>query len=289
MAQYNRRMRILILIAASIAAAGFSTFVSKSEEAIRPTVRQDRIWFYKTYAPLPVIDSVKFIRLEVIGEHEYHVYNGIGDLPYLREEAFMREENGRIYRYMKDSIDTEHGPGEYLLYDLNAQKDESFEALQFKYDVSENTVGPYFANITVTDKWMLGYLDPPGYLPTGGGAECELRCMRVSVDGSRDWANIDNLIYEEAGPVYRFSGIWTVPILPEDGETCLLEGYRFDGMTDTDGNLICLGGHAVGVEEIEDTTLEESGRIYDLNGREIVSPDPGTIYIQNGRKKVARR
>ena len=58
MAQYNRRMRILILIAASIAAAGFSTFVSKSEEAIRPTVRQDRIWFYKTYAPLPVIDSV---------------------------------------------------------------------------------------------------------------------------------------------------------------------------------------------------------------------------------------
>lgn len=35
--------------------------------------------------------------------------------------------------------------------------------------------------------------------------------------------------------------------------------------------------------------LSEAGRIYDLNGREIRDPEPGTIYIQGGHKHVAPR
>lgn len=280
-------MSTIRCLATLVFAVGFFTVTSKSEEPIKTTVRQDRIWIYENCKIPSVIDSVKFTRLEVIGDHEYHVYNGIGDLPYMREEAFVREEDGRIYRYMKDPVDAAHGPGEYLLYDLSANTGGRFEALLFKYDVSENTVRPYIANITVAEKWLFGLLDLPyTHSPYGGGEGSDLRGMEVYVDASRE---SDNFIFEEAGPAYRFSGIWTTPMLPEEGEYFQPDGYRFTGMSDIDGNLLCLGSHAVGVDAIEDTRLEKAGRMYDLNGREIHGPERGTIYIQDGKKRVVTR
>lgn len=56
-------------------------------QPIKTTVRQDRIWIYENYKISSVTDSVKFTRLEIIGEHEYNEYNGIGDLSYMQEEA----------------------------------------------------------------------------------------------------------------------------------------------------------------------------------------------------------
>ena len=40
-----------------------------------------------------------------------------------------------------------------------------------------------------------------------------------------------------------------------------------------------------GVETIT-TNLPADGRMYDLMGREIREPQRGTVYIQDGRKKV---
>ncbi len=45
--------------------------------------------------------------------------------------------------------------------DLSANTGGRFEDLLFKYDISEDTVSPYIANITVADKWLFGLPDLP--------------------------------------------------------------------------------------------------------------------------------
>lgn len=62
---------------------------------------------------------------------------------------------------------------------------------------------------------------------------------------------------------------------------------------DIEGNVIFKHedfGSDAGVEEIlTDNAISKDARMYDLNGREIRNPEPGTVYIQGGRKHVATR
>ena len=63
---------------------------------------------------------------------------------------------------------------------------------------------------------------------------------------------------------------------------------RLDKVTDAEGNLIYQVDHKSGVEEIAAEGTMEDNRMFDLMGREIRNPLPGTVYIQNGRKFIAR-
>lgn len=273
--------RILFILTAFLAVAS-SSFAYEDQDGIRQTVRKDRKWFYSGYLST---DSVAFLRTETVDGTEYHVYNGIGDLPYIGEEAFMREDSGRIYRYMKDSVDSVHGSGEYLLYDLNTPEGGSFQGLFFEFMEPENTVIPYIADVKVSHKSPHG-LDIPGVEAPGGGGVISDYCgMAMEVEGFSIWDDAN--IYEEVGPAYDFVGTWTTPMLP--GENSARKGYRFEYMADMDGNILCLGTHYRTIEEVEAVNPGQKSRKYDLNGREIRNPEPGTVYIQGGRKHVAPR
>ena len=63
---------------------------------------------------------------------------------------------------------------------------------------------------------------------------------------------------------------------------------RFHSLEDTDGNvLVRINDIPAGADQI-DMAPEEAGdgKIYDLMGREIHDPQPGTVYIRNGKKYV---
>ena len=73
--------------------------------------------------------------------------------------------------------------------------------------------------------------------------------------------------------------------------------FHFDSMTDSEGNMLFTGAdfnapaYDAGVPEVGfDTGLTpaKDNKMYDLNGREIRNPLPGTVYIQNGEKHVAK-
>ena len=72
---------------------------------------------------------------------------------------------------------------------------------------------------------------------------------------------------------------------------------EFDNVTDTNGNIIFSAedfnapAYDVGVPEVDfdtDNTPPTNNKMYDLNGREIHNPLPGTVYILNGEKHVAK-
>ena len=72
---------------------------------------------------------------------------------------------------------------------------------------------------------------------------------------------------------------------------------HFDSMTDSEGNVLFTKAdfdapaYDAGVPEVGfDTgmTPAKDNKMYDLNGREIRNPLPGTVYILNGEKHVAK-
>ena len=65
---------------------------------------------------------------------------------------------------------------------------------------------------------------------------------------------------------------------------------QLNNLYDADGNIIFKGVNKrnAGVEEIAAEGTMEDNRMFDLMGREIRNPLPGTVYIQNGRKFIAR-
>ncbi|MBQ4028285.1 MAG: hypothetical protein II624_03890, partial [Prevotella sp.] len=48
--------------------------------------------------------------------------------------------------------------------------------------------------------------------------------------------------------------------------------------------VLYLFGEVTGVEEITAPTSDENAPIYDVMGRRVLNPQPGGIYIQNGKK-----
>ena len=73
--------------------------------------------------------------------------------------------------------------------------------------------------------------------------------------------------------------------------------FHFDSMTDAEGNVLFTGAdfdapaYDAGVPEVGfDTgrTPAKDNKMYDLNGREMRNPLPGTVYILNGEKHVAK-
>lgn len=54
------------------------------------------------------------------------------------------------------------------------------------------------------------------------------------------------------------------------------------------GDVLYLNGEVTGVEEITASTNDENAPIYDVMGRRVLNPQPGGIYIQNGKKFIQR-
>ncbi len=100
-------------------------------------VREDRIWNYELQSTLGTTtvtaeNGYHFKGKKTIDGVEYSIFrDGKGN-----EEGYLREEDGKVYRYLYDRTPAYFTqPGEYLLYDFNAKAGDKFSCVGF----DENT------------------------------------------------------------------------------------------------------------------------------------------------------
>ena len=215
------------------------------------------------------------------------------------EIALLREENGKVYMLLPEEgvhvYDSENdnwmsetqpvAPGEEaLLYDSTLDTGDDRDGyytcsllgagIQMKADGNTARTGVK----EVEGKELKWLRDAPEVLPfTAQEGEEPARSAAQYLEG------VGNISY---GDMTRLSG----------GDQITLDGVRelvrFNRLYDAGGNVL-LGSETpmdapnAGISGIE-TAGGDDAKMYDLMGREIRNPLPGTVYIQKGKKFVAR-
>ena len=180
----------------------------------------------------------------------------IGDTAYrvLRTDrsdkvAYVREFQNRVYKRCDDGSET-------LLYDFNMLKDDSFEYMEEAEKCNIKVSRAYYALYNRDRIWLAQNWDVS------------------SSDGDTDMA-IE--VRQKAG-VLKGGTFADFDFFNPARDITLLR------VEDADDKQV-FENEKSGVETIT-TNLPADGRMYDLMGREIREPQRGTVYIQDGRKKV---
>ena len=163
--------------------------------------------------------------------------------------AYLREKQNRIYRLLDDGSET-------LLYDFNMVDDD-------RYGCRRNKGGDFL--IEISEYYLEDYCKWPRQYwkvtsPDSDGEKTAEAWLKAGVLKGGTFADFD--FFDPARDI------------------TLLR------VEDADGKQVFENKHS-GVETIT-TGLPADGRMYDLMGREIREPRRGTVYIQDGRKKVKR-
>lgn len=240
-------------------------------------------------------------------------------------DALMREEDGKVYMNLGDkwvriynSSNTTLGPyvlcndhGEVVLYDFNLKKDDYYKGLVTAM-WSDDAMGFFqdvISDIQITEEWTLNVCDReyPYYY-------CESSFIRQAL---RSWDDCRMVFYYPYRSIF-LSGESDYPIYKEALETSYAQGlgnigcgtmtrittsepvfmtagwYPFNQyltrVYDSAGEVIYkLGGtHTPASMRVPRLDPQSDNRLYDLMGREIRNPQPGTVYIRNGKKYVAK-
>ena len=308
------------LIAAIMLAYAFST----SAEEYKSMIRYDRVW--QCYSTLDGKDydtykCMRFDGTEEINGKIYHrlvtfkkrimdydqetgpIVKQIEDC--LEHEGYLREEDGKVFTLIEatdNSLSDEWGisrgvlylpettdPGtnkvysEYLLYDFNMEENGSYDGISF---VTGGAWSNRFAVLNVS------YVEIDG-------EECKM--MYVCPE--------DQLEYHETydTPYSSYQGI--VEGIGAIGEGCLNYHEFIDWPTrlyahnyftclyDMDGNVIYSDdpeyfgfdyGSFASVKYTGEDTVEADAPLYDILSRRIAAPAPGQLYIQGGKKHIAK-
>ena len=253
------------------------------------TLRRDRVWKYELINEQIV--SVKFSRDSVAGGKEWMVFRCEGDPSVMKtpQEMLLREEDRRIYRYAGlvayengyTRSDGQYGdPKEYMLYDFNMKRMDKYPScLDGGWRDADNVIFQSLPSVETT-------------ITVFESGESQLGNQTVSsLSLSAGNEPVGYTVYETVGPVE--SGtigdfiIYNSVNSVSDGDYGI-HLIRFHSLEDTDGNvLVRINDIPAGADQI-DMAPEEAGdgKIYDLMGREIRDPQPGTVYICNGKKYV---
>lgn len=247
----------------------------------------DKVWNYTvqtkdiyTYdITFTKYDGYHFDGLESIGGMEYAVFRTTDGTPF----AYIRQDEGKVYvrNYMgavqiEDHNVNETANEEYQLYDYSLQPGERFRSVAFwETDLTKDCVGtPIEAEVTkVYTKEFNGMI-----------YRYQEYSMIDATGTSESGFGYSNTVIEGIGPQ---RGMFCAPQL---GWWITARSYSFcfpTSVTTKDGEM--LWDDPSGVESVEaDANQSTDGTIYDLCGRRVVNPLPGTIYIRDGRKYVAR-
>ena len=231
-------------------------------------IQEGRVWEYCVSDV--AAHTEKFIRygFKGITEKYGHTYHNLTDLDNGSTVALMREEDYRVWILLdegmmdyegKDPIEIAPGT-EGLLYDFSSGM---FDTRKMVYCSTPETEAPYgrlyfidrkvpHVEIGANDRLVI---NPTDVLPGG-----------LSVQG----------VGTLSGTLCR----------PSTGTNRV--NIRLNNLYDAEGNIIYKGENKAGVEEITAEERMEDSRMFDLMGREIRNPLPGTVYIQNGKKFIAR-
>ena len=304
----------------SILAVLLSLAFSASAEEYKSMIRYDRVWENKSryYNDYGLIRCVRFDGPEEINGQTYHRVvtfkkshwksdiNAYVTEDCYEKEGYLREENGIVYALVYEGCDvfgnpilkgthipeTEEGDEplsyrEYVLYDMTQNEGDRYTAFT---DLMED-----FSELDVFKVLHTSYIDI-------GGEECKM--MYVCTGAEEEYMDSD-LPYTSFHPIIEGVGI------VESG--CLnfltIIGHQntgfwfnkcFERIFDMEGNVLYRGPYyddrldaltyGSFVSEVETVESPEASdpTLYDILGRRITEPLPGQLYIQGGKKRIAK-
>ncbi|MDE5998390.1 MAG: hypothetical protein K2G77_09305 [Muribaculaceae bacterium] len=288
----------------------FSIVFSASAEEYKSMIRYDRIWEHISINwNKKTVYYVKFDGTEEINGKLYHRlvsfrkarYDYDKDLqPYIfdvdenyyEHEGYMREEEGRVYTLISNvecDDDWFHGnlyipngneahPAdlrEMLLYDFTCKEGESYRGLQ---------VNAHYADEMSYKVKSIEFVEIEGE---------EHRVIRIWPDDEHEYMNGEPIV--EGVGIASYGCLTTINFLWLPSCPCM--DYIFNRVLSTDGRVLyCAKDDTadiplvgfLGVDNIAAQSKENEAPIYDILGRRIAEPAPGQLYIQGGKKYIAR-
>lgn len=310
--------RIFILIASVISLIAMSLPAS----AYEPTVREDRVWeYYSDYFVSVFMDinyawaRFKFEGTTEVNGKTYHkwvkfeevIKKGIVDrdtgcinFTTLSKDtmkqtfALMREDDGKIWICLEKMPGTSGFPEEYRIVcnSDSVESDAVTEGLLYDFSVNKGDSLTWVGS--VNGALPSSSLKPYQYLSRVSDEIVETDSIEIN------GAKCKTYKFEISGcrsPFVQGIGM-TRALLPYPSIDELVHSSSYDyslslnGVYDGEGNRIFgewknpMPGEG-GIPSLSVTDSSDN-RKYDLMGREIKEPAPGTVYIQGGRKLIAR-
>ena len=208
-------------------------------------------------------------------------------------EAWMREENGKIYLlldgwypYPYSDSDSPNDPVEGLLYDFNSVAGSTYGGIA-QYRPYENDPGWYY------EGWY--HVSAVG-TETVGDEEVKSWYVRFGLteDEDMDKSSKAYHIVEGIG-IVEYGGLYYLETYDHTSGFNFYNG--FECCMDLNGNIIYPkdyngelpgGGLTSAVEGIPAEHPDAGTTLYDILGRRIANPAPGQRYIQGGKKHIAK-
>ena len=263
-----------------------SIFISLVAQAYEPMVREDVVWDYSD------IGKCEFSGTEEKDGKIYHKYHHID--ADVNDYFLVREEGRKVYVYTgNDFLNPNRSLGAIREKSRSANEDNETLLYDFDMNVGESYImpvtGEYFNNIRYKEIYVAGkgtFLDNEGN-------------ERVWILLSVGWPNTGPsvTVWEGRGPEngpliapWGFiiktcdpmdPGNWFNPYL---SEVC----KKDSGEVIYRKNDYPYGSPSTGIDNIMPNEQNKNSKTYDLMGREICNPQRGTIYIQDGEKRIVR-
>ncbi|MBD5263483.1 MAG: hypothetical protein HDS39_05360 [Bacteroides sp.] len=299
-----------------------SAFSANAEE-YKPMIRYDRVWECYSTCDGKDYNTYKCMRFDGTEEINGKIYHRLVTfkkrlMGYDQEkgaivkemmdcyehEGYLREEDGKVFTLIEgtddsftdawgtmsgclyiptDSYPENKGCGEYLLYDFNMEENQIYDAISF---VTGGAWNNRFAVLNVS------YVEIDG-------EECKM--MYVCSEDQLEYYETYDTPYSYYPGIVEGIGAIEYGCLNYhefmDHLTRLYAHNYFTCLYDLDGNVIYptdpeyLGydyGSFASVKDMTDDTVEITAPLYDILGRRIANPAPGQLYIQGGKKHIAR-
>lgn len=295
----------------------FSIVFSASAEEYKSIIRYDRIWehiyvywddtraYHVRFAGTEEINGKTYHRLEAFREIRYtYDYDAQPkvlsiDDNFYEHEGYLREEDGKVYTLIvKDNSGNEshwadlYTPEEYE--DLESCILEEKLLYDFTCDIGTTYRGLHLQK---------GCVDEMDYKVKSiehveiDGEEYPLLRVATYNYWYDEWDDFVNEPIIAGIGIADYGCLTTINYLFRP--TCPCNHHMFNRLMSTDGRVLYRTENGCteipindlfGVDEIRELTdnSESSAPIYDMLGRRIAEPAPGQLYIQDGKKLIAR-
>ena len=300
-----------------VAALAMLTYAfSSSAEEYKSMIRYDRVWehvsirhtlrdvYYTKFDGPEVINGKTYHRLVTFrtaaysykydynyDDYEAYVYNV--DENYYEHEGFLREEDGKVYTLLSGvgysdgacwgSLYIPSGDGthpsdleEKVIYDFTCKEGESYQGLHIERGFAEEMTFNVKSIETVE-------IDGE-----------EHRLLRISIG---EHEHMNEPIVEGVGIASDDGCLTTINFFEK--LSCPCAHHMFNRVLSTDGRVVYRNEYnpaeipvddflgTVGTAEITEQSATDTP-LYDIFGRRITDPVPGQLYIQDGKKHIAR-
>ena len=298
-------MKKLILLALLV--------VTLSAQAYEPMIREDRIWEYCIETVDWDISSKEIVNFKFDGTeringqtyHKLNLWDPDAENPAPVTVAYMREGNGSVYLLLQQETICMYGNGGGLTLPLPENTEiclyrfESFEdGIPEAFPLMIPAATTYHEQSNYDAKLDLLPLQPLYKQIRANGKDWNVTLYYSEYDEylAKRWLNgipsddiRDITIVEGIGNVGRgflcTPGFLDIMITNQDRYAYFVRQKDVYGNTVFDAKWV---KDQSGVTEIVPQERPKDGRSYDLTGKQVNDPEPGTIYIQDGEKRIAR-